>query len=298
GLPGASAARGRRRSGPSFFRATLYYSTQPRGQSTKRSPIFSPLTARIALPIVPPAMKTLNRFLVGALAVAAPCWVVLRAADSPPRATGRVLVLVNERTVVGQIEQEGDRYRVRREVGETLGPAGSVLYLGDSLEEAYAFLRSRANLRDPDERMRLARWCHLHGLRQQAIEEATAAVEIKPGSGEGQRLLQTVQRTSATVSASPDARPARESEGTPAPPPAIEVSAELMGQFITRVQPVLMNVCASCHMADQGGTFKLVRAIDDGMVNRRATQQNLNAVLAHIAREHWETSPVLVKAVS
>ena len=42
-------------------------------------------------------------------------------------------------------------------MGETWVPAKNVLCLCDSLEDAYAFLRSRANPRDADERLRLAR---------------------------------------------------------------------------------------------------------------------------------------------
>jgi hypothetical protein len=78
----------------------------------------------------------------------------------------------------------------------------------------------------------------------------------------------------------------------------MEINAEAMGQFISRVQPVLMNACASCHVSGNAGSFQLVRALEGGMVNRHATQVNLQAVLAQINREHWEESPLLAKAVT
>jgi hypothetical protein len=80
--------------------------------------------------------------------------------------------------------------------------------------------------------------------------------------------------------------------------PAIEISSESMGQFVSRVQPILMNTCASCHVGEKGGAFKLARATEGGTVSRRATQQNLATVLGHLTLARPEVSPLLVKAVS
>src|SRR5262249_56616653 len=96
----------------------------------------------------------------------------LRAAGPGNAETGKVLVLDNDRTLEGDIERVGDRYRVRRTVGVTWVPADRVAGLCASKEEALAFLRRRTNLNDPDDRLRLARWCHLQGLRDQALVEA------------------------------------------------------------------------------------------------------------------------------
>jgi hypothetical protein len=38
--------------------------------------------------------------------------------------------------------------------------------------------------------------------------------------------------------------------------------------------------------------------MESGLINRRTTQHNLAQVLAQINREHWELSPLLIKAVS
>src|SRR5262249_53495499 len=103
------------------------------------------------------------------LALIVPGGTLLRAADPEPvRTTGQVLVLVNERTLEGSIERHGDQYCVRRSIGETWLPSDQVLYLCADMEDAYTRLRQRANLRDPDERLRLTRWCLLHGLKSQA----------------------------------------------------------------------------------------------------------------------------------
>ena len=65
----------------------------------------------------------------------------------------------------------GDQYRVRRSGGETLVPANLVLRLFRDTEEAYQFLRGKTDLNDPDERLRLAKWCLDYHLRTQAEEE-------------------------------------------------------------------------------------------------------------------------------
>ncbi len=208
-----------------------------------------------------------------------------------------MLVLANERTMQGQIERDGDQYRVRRSVGETCVPADSVSCLCETLEEAYAFLRSRANLQDADERMRLARWCQLHGLNSQAVAEMRSAVELRPSSRACRRLLESLERASAQAGAAPSPAPPK-SGAEKGLTPAIEISSESMGQFVSRVQPILMNTCASCHVGEKGGAFKLARAAEGGTVSRRATQQNLAAVLSHVTLARPEVSPLLVKAVS
>jgi hypothetical protein len=242
-------------------------------------------------------MKHLIRLTWGALLLAAPVLNSVYAADPvPPRSSGHVLLLDSERVIEGDIDRDGDQYRVRRNVGETRVPSSNVLQLCHNLEEAYDFLRARANLRDGDERMRLARWCHLHNLRQQALAEARAACELRPQSPECRRLRDNLERAAVVMGPpSPAQNPAPADLSSP---PPIEVNSDSMGWFATRVQPILMNTCATCHVPAKGGNFRLTRCYEDGMVNRRATQQNLASVLAQINVQHWESSPFLTKAVS
>src|SRR5262249_61887515 len=86
--------------------------------------------------ILSPAMKTLIRFSLWAVAVAATAGTTLCATEPE---TGRVLVLDNERTLEGQIERVGDQYRIRRTIGETWLPANKALCVCGSREEAYQF---------------------------------------------------------------------------------------------------------------------------------------------------------------
>jgi len=241
-------------------------------------------------------MTTSIRSALYALAAAALGWHVLQGAPPEPLArTGHVLILENARALEGDIERIGNHYRVKYDVGETWVPAEKVQRLCADMADAYTYLRGQANLNDPDEHLRLARWCRGHDLPQQALTEATQAVELRPSHAESRRLLDSMQRAEASV-ANPS-RPAPEAE--PTLPPAVEYNTESLGLFVTRVQPILMNACANCHATGRGGpSFKLTRSYANELTNRRATQQNLAAVLAQVNRKQPETSVLLSRAVT
>src|SRR5262249_9214850 len=158
--------------------------------------------------------------------------------------------------------------------GETIWPAAKVVRLCADLPEAYAYLRSQANLDDPDERLRLAQWCHLRGLREQALKDVQAAAELRPGNAKTQRLLEHLQRpqVSAVVVASPK---------TPEPVivPPVSVNSESLSMFVTRVEPILMNACARCHASDKGGNYHLTRDPQRDGLGRKALYTNLAATL-------------------
>jgi hypothetical protein len=244
-------------------------------------------------------MPPLIRTLLVAAALTVPAWASTRSLAGPPApAAGQVLVLDNERLLEGEVECEGDQYRVRRAGGELWLPADKVLKLCASRDEAFAFVSARANLRDPDERLRLARWCQLNGLDQQALGEAEAAVRMRPHHAESRQLLEVLKR-SADLARESSAQAPRPAAPAPEPPaPAVDVSLGALTAFANRVQPVLMNTCLRCHTGGRGGSFSLTRAYDGGPLNRRATQQNLAAVLAQADLDRPELSPFLIKAVS
>src|SRR5262249_40943712 len=154
------------------------------------------------------------------------------------------------------------------------------------------YLSGRANLSDPDERMRLARWCQLHGLRKQGLAEAWAALALRPGDGEAWRLERILQRAVAA----PTPTPAAASKPGPAAlalVPSVDLSTESMSRFATHVQPILMNACASCHANNRGGSFHLLRSYNAGP-NQRATQYNMAAVIAQVDKQRPVMSPLLI----
>jgi hypothetical protein len=242
-------------------------------------------------------MKTIRIAILGVGALLAAGSTRMFATEPvQPALTGKVVLLENERTLEGDVERVGDQYRVRRSVGETWVPASRVLRLCQTLEEAYDYLRTRANLQDPDERLRLASWCRQHGLRDQALNEVRAAVELRPRHAESRRLLTHLQQAALDK---PAPAPPPQAASEPAlPPPTVELTADSLGLFVTRVQPILMNTCASCHASGRGGAFKLTRVYAEAASNRKTMQQNLAAVLAQVNVSQPQASPLLVKAVS
>src|SRR5688500_1967522 len=95
-------------------------------------------------------------------------------------AKGTVLVLQNERTLEVDIAKVGEQYVIRRGNAEVTIQGNQVLKLCGDWEEALHFMKARAQLGDPDERLRLARWCHVNNLLEEALVEAQAALEIRP----------------------------------------------------------------------------------------------------------------------
>lgn len=237
-------------------------------------------------------MTTIIRCAVGVLALL--MFAGLLPAQGPSK--GKVLLLENERILEGDIERIEDQYRVRRTVGETLVPASKVLCLCQKPEEAYAYLRDRANLRDPDERLRLAHWCYLNNLREQALAEVAAATELRPDHPPTQRLLDNLKRATSYPPAAKPALPVEHPEPPPIPP--IDVTQESLGQFVTHVQPILLNACASCHASGRGGNFKLSRPPNNDLAGKRTLQQNLAMTLAQIHLDQPQSSPLLTKSVS
>lgn len=215
-------------------------------------------------------------------------------ADNTP-VRGKLLLLQTERALEGDIEKVGDRYRIRRGAAESWVPADKVLRLCADWDDAYVFLKARSNLGDPDERLRLARWCDANGLRDQALMEARYALEMRPGHPETKRLVASLERL---LNQNQENKPRTLVSG-PAPdtnPPQVDISSDSFALFATRVQPILMNTCVHCHSGGRGGTFQLQRTYDSSQ--RGPTQRNLAAVLPYLNLERSEISPLLVKAVS
>jgi hypothetical protein len=234
----------------------------------------------------------LAAFVAGLLASAAmvPC-----AADGQPvRVKGTVLILHNERAISGDIERVGDGYLVRRE-GELWLPASKVKCLCASWDEALSLLRSQANLDDADERLRLAKWCEQNGLFTQAVDEAKHALEMRPKQSGLRQYVQYLQHA-AEMSTRPPAPVAAKKEQEAAP--SLDLSADALSLFVTKVQPILMNTCVQCHATPQAGHFQLTRISGIGAGWQRATQANMVAAVRQINLDNAALSPLLIKAIS
>jgi hypothetical protein len=243
-------------------------------------------------------MPKIFRTILGALVVCAPLGGALPSRAGPPPAAGKVIVLENQRLLEGDVELRDDQYCVRRpQGGEVWLPATQVLKVCASREEAFNYVASLADQRDPDERLRLARWCQMNGLYEQGLQQATAALQMRPRHAEARQLVELLKRAAQAKCTQTAAAPKPAAAPEEALPP-VDIDLETLGTFASRVQPILMNTCLQCHTAGKGGRFHLARAFDGATLNRKATQQNLTAVLAQVNADQLELSPFLIKAVS
>jgi hypothetical protein len=244
-------------------------------------------------------MKNYSRLGVTAVVVLA-LGVLHRSNAAPPATAGKVLLLDNQRVLEGDVERDGDQYRVRRDGGETLVPANRVLAVCPDLGAAYRLLRDQTDPGDAEGRLKLARWCDSNNLRGPAAVEAKAAAELRPGHAVTQATYRQLQRKAAVPAPAPVAAPAKLPESILNPPPAemFDCGAEAFKRFATKVQPVLMNACAACHAGEQAGKFHLERVYADSLNSRQAAQRNLAATLAQIDRAKPAASALLQRATT
>lgn len=225
---------------------------------------------------------------------------------------GQVVVLTNDATLQGQVQRIGDAYYIRGERGTSVLKADQVAKVLDTLPETYAFLRSRANLRDPDERCRLARWCRSNGLAMEADAEVAGALELRPDHPEAIQLRTLLERDrakaalkaqSTSTSAVSGAKPETPSRATFV---ALEgwdhvQSGPLFVEYTRSIQPTLFNGCGTgaCHgnIDKAPGGFIVRRPYDAGNVTPYLTRQNLTQTLLLIDKKEPEKSKLLKKAL-
>ena len=237
-------------------------------------------------------------------------------AEPPPDAlTQQVLILTNESTLIGQVERIEGGYRLRSQRGESVLPARQVLRVCAGLKEAYFYLQGRANLRDPHERYRLARWCWEQGLRVEARQEVEAALVLAPKYEDARQLLRQLEAAAKTQVTTPIAVAAVDSKGDAAgqrsTAQSLPIANSLDGweraltrpatkEFTLRVQPLLLNGCGAgaCHGGDQTrGGFLLQRSPSATAQSPQFTRQNLIQALALVNRKEPGQSPLLKKAL-
>jgi hypothetical protein len=97
-----------------------------------------------------------------------------------------------------------------------------------------------------------------------------------------------------TVSAASPAPAEETARAAQEPLHAVELTSDCLALFASKVQPILLNTCASCHAAGKGGPFVLSRGGDAGL--QRTTQVNLAATVRQIAFDRPAASPLLQKA--
>ncbi|HEX3146609.1 MAG TPA: hypothetical protein VHR66_00815 [Gemmataceae bacterium] len=217
-------------------------------------------------------------------------------ANAEPPAT-RVVILDNENLIEGEVTRLATGYQIRRAVGGDMTlPTSRVKAVVADRKEAFAFVCERANLRDADERLRLARWCSTNGLPTEALSEARIAAKMRPGFGAAERYAQSLEMTAKTA---PVVDPAVVQAKTETPAgdkvtdvPVIDYNSESFPLFASRVNSVLVNACANCHARDDIKGFRLTRTS-----GRPGVTKNMMSALQQVNAAEPTQSPILVKAL-
>jgi hypothetical protein len=219
-------------------------------------------------------------------------------ADKPPL-RGKVLLLKTGHAMEGDIEKVGSQYCVRRGSSQLWLAEDRVVRLCADWNAAYLFIQTQIKGDDVRDRLGLARWCQLHRMMDKALEQAQIALELQPSNAEARQLIAVLERALKEPAAAPQAKASAEPKPAPMQAesiPPVDVTFETQVSFATKIQPILMNKCATCHAGANGGKFHLEWVADSSQ--KAATQRNLAMVLRQVDFEHPSISPLIVKAVT
>jgi len=286
-------------------------------------PPVAPLPLPAPLPQVPPALPlpplvTKDPRTAGGLPQVPPPALPLpppqTVTPTLPPSAGSVVVLQDGKVVEGHVSRMEDKVIVRRGGADQKFPTEQVKYVAASKDEAYRLALKDTKADDAASRLRLARWCMVTGMRENALTEAKEAARLEPANRTAVGLVRTLEESlrlfpgDGTVRVTPPAPPPGLPAVPPPPPsppvtpvvtvPELDVAAEAVMAFGPRVQPVLMNQCASCHAkADHASGYRLT-TVASNEVNAAATRANLAATAAQVKKADPAASPLLVKATT
>ena len=187
-----------------------------------------------------------------------------------------------------------------------------------SIDEAYEFRRSQLPERDPDENMKLARWCLTTGLQDKAKEQLDAVLALSPTNVEAKNMLDKINdlesrravKDTEVVQASVEMV---DSRMDPLERRRLDQASREMGvsgllqiegiskaatvrrveEFRRNVHGVLQTRCARCHNEKYDGEFRLVLIKTRGDATTDAIRHNLDAALRLVDWENPTKSELL-----
>lgn len=221
-----------------------------------------------------------------------------------------ILLMKNGAIIRGRILPGGESYVVKQSHGEMVVPTEMVH--GEYRDLADAYLRLKEEWPQPtaDRHLALARWCVSQNMLEEARAELKSALALEPGRDDIRNTLQklnNLMQPGPPASSSPwDVQGKTGNNQRPAP--TVFEDAESLGglsreaavQFTRKVQPILMNNCAtaSCHGPESKvSDFQLQPVHVGGHTSRVATERNLAEVLIYISRQRPGQSPLVTKPV-
>ncbi|MBL8850525.1 MAG: hypothetical protein JNG89_12665 [Planctomycetaceae bacterium] len=207
-----------------------------------------------------------------------------------------LLVLFDGRVLYGKITECPGGYLIEQPTQKQVIPFEHIRIAASSLDEAYVKQRDGMNKPTAGDHLSLAHWCFELKLYEHATEQLTAALKLEPNRGEARALLQRVAQASpeaAGLAARAESVPQSGTNATTRT--AAGIRPETQSEFVSRVQPILMNRCgnANCHGSASQNSLKLANVRTGRRQQRLETEANLAAVLKQLDRQQPEMSALL-----
>ncbi|MBA4017382.1 MAG: hypothetical protein C0483_09435 [Pirellula sp.] len=213
-----------------------------------------------------------------------------------------MLLLKNGETLEGSISRSGDYYLVVTPTTELQVRARDAEAVCRDLEDVFVRKASLINVRNVEDHLALAQWAidrGLYGHAARALTEAYRVDDTHPRCALLERRLKAAMAAPREVvpppkAAAPSISDAELNESTRS------ISADSLHEFTVRVQPLLMNYCATagCHGPRGNDKFQLQRAYLNERSDPRAVKMNLHEVLKLVDRKSPSASKLLTVPIS
>lgn len=250
-------------------------------------------------------------------------------AGAPAAASPTVHLLSHGRVLKGALsEYDADTYSIRQKLGSFRFAKTDLVRSFADMESLYAFRREQFPANDPDEHMKLARWCLSEKLLGQTRRELSDVLVIEPNHAEARAMLEKldleVERDRArdpevrVASAAPaDLAPtspepartldpiaqqsARRDLGISDVPVIFNLPSQLAvkraQEFGYYVHPILQQKCARCHNEKYDGKFRMIQVFGKRGLKGDVLRVNLDATLQLIDPDSPEKSELLTGAL-
>lgn len=266
-------------------------------------------------------MRHIARVLtVVAVLIGLAAWTIGVRADPPaacrnPSAAAPrdgILLLKNGQVLAGRITWSGDHYFVDRDGLQVGVRAAEVLATATDMDDAYRSQRERLAKDDLEGRQTLVQWCLRHELLGYAATELAECEALHPGHPRTTVLMRQLQSAVRTAESERAARASdvapsatnerrdetqNHAERTAKPADAsTALSNQSLEIFVTTIQPLLINQCASggCHGGATSAELKFQRFDPRRSPSRVYTQRNLAAALKYVDRDNPDASKLVV----
>lgn len=242
-------------------------------------------------------------------------WSIVQASDAVPAAGGaavpqpaqadftpgvQLLVLSNGRMVDGKISQNAGGFVVDKPTGSMLVPFDYVKFVADDRDDAYQKMRKMSAGPTAQSHMALARWCITNQYFKEAAAELREALHIDPNRDDARRMLRRLEELFRPAipkhqSVAPNEDWLAGGFDAPDAESLARLNPETAHEYVSRVQPLLMNKCATsgCHGSSAAGGFELQRVRFGRGSARVASERNLAALKEFIDPGDADNSPLL-----